>query len=113
MDYARSFLKMLEKDGLYYPEDIRRMIDDGEMQSFVENSSWAITRVLDFPRMRVLECCYVVGLRSDLNGLQSQMEIFARDNGCRQIRAIGRSGWSRLCEGFDWKLRSARFTKEL
>jgi len=109
----RRFEKLLAEDGCYTYDSIKAALAAGDMQSFRHGRSWAITRVLDFPLKRVLQCSYVVGFLEDLDGLAERLEEFAKSIGAAEIRAAGRKGFVKHFSRFGWKQGKTIFVKEL
>lgn len=85
-------------------EDILDLLAAGAMQSFVENDSWALTRLVTCPRKIVVEIFLVVGDDKDMPVLEDQVKRFARLHGATMIRAMGREGWIRRAPERGWKI---------
>ena len=47
--------------GFYTLNDILTSIAEGKMQSFMEGDSWAVTKIVNFPRARLLEIMVALG----------------------------------------------------
>lgn len=82
--------------------DILADIACGQMQSFVWHESWAITRIIIFPRKKVVEVFLVMGDDADMPELEAQVKRFARLEGATMIRAMGREGWARRASERGW-----------
>ena len=93
-------------------EDIVGMIDTGAMQSFVNDDTWMVTQVVDFPRKRVLEIFLVVGELFATEKLFNEVDAFARAHGCDLIRAFGRHGWQKWAKPRGWKNGAHVYYKE-
>ena len=66
--YHRKLERVLDRiGGLYTLNDILTAIAEGKMQTFVEDNSWAITQVQDFPRARQLQLVAAVGDLKDVD----------------------------------------------
>lgn len=79
------------------------------MQSFVEGNSWAITRICDYPRAKVLEIFAVVGDIDDLRILHDRVMTFAAEIGAGVIQSYGRKGWMHDAEKRGWHVKSRSF----
>jgi len=93
--------------------DILNDISTGEMQSFAENDSWAVTRVIDCPNKRIVEIFLVMGDEKDMPGLEEKVRWFAQQQGATMIRAIGREGWARRAPKRGWKVGLRLYTTEV
>ena len=95
--------------GLYTLHDILEAIAAGRMQSFAEENSWAITRVLDHPRGRSLEIFAVVGGLDDLRALHDKVLTYAFEIGATVITAYGRKGWLADAQRRGWRVKARSF----
>jgi hypothetical protein len=101
-------LKKMEKalrlgGDLYRLEDIGVELQQGIMQGHVENDTWAITRVHDYPRKRVVDIVFVVGNLEGSLLLEKKISAWAKDMGATTLTASGRYGW--------WKFRVPDWVK--
>jgi hypothetical protein len=92
-----------EMGGTHTLEDIVALIEDGSLQSFVENQTWVVTSLITFPQARVLDLFFVVGDQSDFEILEKKVEEFARDEGVTFMRVYARKGFEYLINRRDWK----------
>lgn len=99
--------------GYYELEDILSAIREDEMQSFTDGMTWVITRVLDFPRARVLELFLVVGTLEGAHSLSDDIEAFAKKVGASRLIAQGRPGWSKKAASFGWLPETTNYYKEI
>lgn len=103
---------LLKFGGLYTFEDLIEAISEGEMQSFHYGDSWAVTRICNFPRRRVLSVEFMVGDWKELMAVYHEIEEFAEHHGIDYLMANGRPGFeTRLPDG--WKRVSATYVKDL
>ena len=119
-EYLQQLQELLhDMGGTHSLEDIRALIENGEMQSFVEGDTWAVTSVLQFPQTTVLDIFFIVGELKDFGTLQKKIEIFARDLGVTFMRVYGRPGFEYLIdrrnwvEGKGWRAGPRVYTKRL
>lgn len=98
----------------YTKEEVWSEIDKGDAHLWTASQSACIVEVVDRPDYR---CChiFVAGgkLREIMTVLWPQVEQWARDNGCHQITASGRSVWERVVKKHGFKPVLTTFAKEL
>lgn len=93
--------------------DILDLIRAGTMQSFVENDSWAVTRLVQCPRKAVVEIFLVVGDDADLPALETRIKRFAVANGATMLRAMGREGWAKRAPERGWTVGPRLYLTEV
>ena len=118
MTYEQKLARVLDRMGsTYLVGDILSAIDQGKMQSFVVNNSWAITEVQDFPRARQLQLVAMVGDLVDLDPLHEKIVAYADEVNAGLLSTYGRLGWLRegSFERLGWRLKakSQLYLKEL
>jgi hypothetical protein len=118
MTYEQKLARVLDHMGsTHLVSDILTAIDEGRMQSFVVNNSWAVTQVQDFPRARQLQLLAIVGDLADIDKLHDKILAYANAANVSLLATHGRLGWLR--EGsfrrFGWRLKakSQLYQKEL
>jgi len=84
-------------------EDVRALIEDGAMQSFVENDTWVVTSMIPFPQATVMDIFFVVGEMKDFGVLEKKIEAFARDHGVTFMRVYARPGFEYLIKRREWR----------
>jgi len=112
------YLAMVERalegmGGTHTFQDILEAIEDGRMQSFAINNTWAITQVIDFPRKRVLEIFLVVGDMAEAEKLHDEVLAYGKSIGCQVARTFGRDGWAKQARARGWTEGQRVFLKEL
>lgn len=118
MTYEQKLARVLDRMGsTYLVDDILSAIDEGKMQSFVVNNSWAITQVQDFPRARQLQLIAMIGDLADLDPLHGKIVGYADEVNAGLLSTHGRLGWLRegSFERLGWRLKakSHLYLKEL
>ena len=118
MTYEQKLARVLDRmGGVYLVDDILTAINDGKMQSFVVNNSWAITQVQDLPRARQLQLVAMVGDLDDLDPLHDKILNYADEVNAGLLSTHGRMGWLREGSyrrlGWRLKTRSQLYQKEL
>jgi len=99
---------------VYTLEDIKKEIDEGNMQSWVApDGTWVVTRLVRFPRKLALEVILYVGSLGGLDSLWPRVLDFARAEGATVIRAIGRPGWKRFMSRYGWQYHTIQYVREL
>jgi hypothetical protein len=102
--YHRKLDRVLERmGGLYAWRDIRERLDDGRMQSFAVNNSFAVTEIGVFPRTRVLDFILAVGDLADCRLIHDEVMRFADRLDIPVIRAHGRRGWINDARARGWR----------
>lgn len=107
--YHRKLARVLDRmGGLYTLQDILSAIAEGRMQTFVEDNSWAITQVQNFPRARQLQLVAMVGDLKDVDALHAKVLAYAGEVNAGLLSTYGRLGWLR--EGsfrhLGWRLKA-------
>jgi len=99
--------------GTHTLDDIVDLIREGNMQSFVEGETWAITQIIQFPQRRVLEIFLVVGDMPEAEKLHDQIMAFAKEHECTLVRCFGRAGWAKWALPRGWTNGQRIYMKEL
>jgi hypothetical protein len=105
--------------GTHALDDIKALIENGVFQSFVEDQTWVVTTIINFPQAMVMDIFFVVGEQKDFAVLQKKIETFARDQGVTFMRVYARPGFEYLINrrnwsfGQGWKAGPRVFTKRL
>lgn len=108
--YHKKLARMLERmGGIYSVSDIMAAIAAGEMQSFVEGDSWAITKIVEFPRARMLEIMFALGDFHECWELHDRILQFASDNDIPLVQAYGRKGWVKGAVLDGWKVKTTSY----
>jgi len=108
--YHKKLGRSLDRmGGLYTVSDVLAGIAEGRMQSFVESDSWAVTKVIDFPRARMLEILMALGDLGDCRILHDRILQYARDNDVDLIAAYGRRGWIPDARTHGWKIKTTSY----
>lgn len=107
--YAKLARALDRMGGLYTPQDILLEIAEDRMQSFTEGDSWAICRVSQFPRAKVLEILIAVGDLAECRILHDRIISYAEENDISVIQAYGRRGWLDEANRRGWKVKARNF----
>ena len=116
--YQQKLARVLDHMGsTYLVSDILTAISTGKMQSFVEGNSWAITKIVDYPRARQLELIAIVGHLADIDALHDKILKYADEANVTLLATHGRLGWLREGSfkrlGWRLKAKSQLYQKEL
>lgn len=98
---------------LFNFDDLMALIESGEMQSFADNDTWAITSITEYPRRKVLDLLLVVGKLKPALELENRIIEFARSNGVTMMRASGRVGWLPFALERNWKVVATTYHKDI
>ena len=108
--YHAKLARLLDRmGGLYTVSDILAAIAAGHMQSFAEGDSWAITKVVQFPRARMLEIMFALGDFDECWKLHDRILQYARDNDIGLVQAYGRRGWVKGAVADGWKVKTTSY----
>jgi hypothetical protein len=110
---VKRMAKALDMAGnVYTLTDIMGQIEKGTLQSHVENDTWAVTQVQNFPRKKVVDILYVVGYLDDSLRMEKKLEHWAGELGADMLTAAGREGWWNFRTP-GWKQTGTMYAKEL
>jgi hypothetical protein len=95
----------------YTVESLLQMAVRGQIQvwlvgGFREVNLVIFTKIAVFPTMRVLEIFWTMGLgmlKVAGVAVDGALEHFAAEQGCSEIRAVGRGGWEKILEPWGFK----------
>lgn len=79
--------------------DLATILDNlqsGVYQGWEHDGSYAVTRLIDFPRYRVCRILYAGGKMQDTHPILGEIEGWAQQMGCKAVEIQGRPGWSRV-----------------
>jgi hypothetical protein len=108
--YHAKLARALDRmGGLYTLNDILTAIGEGRMQSFVENNSWAITQVNQYPRAKALQLIAMVGDLKDIDALQAKILAYADEVNASLVSAYGRLGWLSRARERGWRLKTKSY----
>ena len=108
--YHRKLARVLDRiGGLYTLNDLLTRIADGRMQSFTQNNSWAVTQVVDFPRVRQLQIVAMVGDLADGEALHDKVLAYADEVNAGLVSALGRRGWIPAARAHGWRLKAKNY----
>lgn len=108
----------VDRGGLYAPEDIKRLLEQGLMRLWVAGSrergaeALAVTEILQYPKARAFNVIICTGHdRGRWFSHLKTMEAWAKEQGCDVSRALTRKGWAK--ELADYKLTHYAWEKQL
>ena len=108
--YHAKLARVLDRTGgLYTLNDILTSIAEGKMQSFMEGDSWAVTKIVNFPRARMLEIMVALGDLSECRKLHDRILQYANENDIALVQAYGRRGWNPDAKSHGWKVRTTSY----
>ena len=97
---------------LFSLEDIAKELNEGTMLGHVENDTWAVTRVHDWPRKRSVDVLFVVGNLEGSLLLEKKIADWAKSQNASLITATGRDGWWKYrVDG--WKKTGTLYSKDV
>jgi hypothetical protein len=104
---------LAEGGGLMTWPDLVQRARERRAQIWGGDDAVIATEILEFPRLRALDCTLAAGSLAGVWALEPEIEAFARAEGCAELWCHGRPGWGRVGERAGWRLRSMFFTKSL
>jgi hypothetical protein len=108
--YHKKLARILDRmGGVYTVSDIMAGIASGRMQSFVEGDSWAITKIVEFPRCLMLEVMFALGSLEECRILHDRIMDFALENDIDLVQAYGRKGWKKDAAENGWKIKTTAY----
>lgn len=90
-------------DGCYRVSDVRKALQSGQWQLWMDDKSIACTRIAEYPSRRMLFVMLAEGELPSVFAMWPAMRRFGEQNGCTGAKWMGRPGWKRsgvLPEGF-------------
>ena len=110
LTYHQKLARVLDAmGGVYLVDDLLTRINDGRMQSFTCNNSWAITEVQDFPRGRKMQIVALVGDLADGEALHEKVMSYADEVNAGLVETHGRKGWLRHALEHGWRVKAKNF----
>lgn len=91
--------------------DVVRLIEEHRAQLWERGDGTIITEVQTFPRAKVVHYWLAAGCLGDCLALQSEIDEWARAEGCGAATLTGRRGWGRAAAG--WCLDGYSYRKPL
>lgn len=110
---AKCKRALAEMGGTHSLEDILAAIESGQMQSFAEGNTWAVTQIFDTPQKRVLEIVLVIGDLPEARRLHDIVEAWGRQHGCTLVRTFAREGWLPDARARGWTVGHRIFLKDI
>jgi len=108
--YERHLARALDRmGGIYGLDDILAAIPEGRFQSFAEGDSWALTKIADFPKKRMLEILVALGDLEACRTLHDRVLQYAERNDVDLVQAYGRRGWLRDARTHGWKIKTTAY----
>jgi hypothetical protein len=112
--YIDRLYQVLARMGhIYTPADLIDSVNRGDMQCFVDNDSFGLTEIVQYPRRRVLDIPCVVGNLDSSLRIHDQILEFAKDNKVTFMRAQARPGWWPYAKKLGWERVNVVYHKEL
>jgi|GEM_PF-1652063 len=105
--------RALRVGGRFYTiGDVAEGIIKGNFQYWNVNDSAIVTEILVSPRRKVINYFMAFGDLSDVLGLQTQVDAFAKQHGCDGAIMGGRTGWDRVLPLHGWKKGGTSMMKD-
>jgi hypothetical protein len=108
------------EDALIYADGTFNIIDvaDGialsNMQFWPDESSAAISQIIEYPRKKVLHIFLLGGDMDGAKGIEKKLVAWGRSQRCRAITLTGRLGWSKsFLKDIGYQSSSISMSKEI
>lgn len=116
------YLKESEKwaKGRATVDDILRFVFTGQMQLWIgheENTIYGhvITEIKEYPQCKMLVVQYCAGEPNHMQYVDDEifdlLDRFAKDTGCSGVEFVGRPGWRKQAEKYEFEVRSVMYQK--
>ena len=99
-------------NGTHSYEDVVQSISEGRMQLWPAPSGCMVTEIVIYPRKKVLNIFLAGGELDQLLDMNSDMNAWAKQQGCTGGTLTGRVGWKKVLEPMGWKLIHSHYVKE-
>lgn len=110
MSYLDKMARALDRMGnLYSLDDILIEIGNGTMQGFVEDDSWVVTQIANYPRTKALQVIAAVGKMDAVLSIHPRLVSLADEVGASVIQSYGRRGWIKPALERGWKVKSRAY----
>lgn len=105
------FIEPALADGAYSLGDVLSEVLEGRAKFWPMARSAVVTRVLDYPKCRVLRVWIAGGDLDELAGFLPAADNYARSENCVRVELEGRKGWAKALPGY--KVTKVVMAKEL
>ena len=92
--------------------DIFQSISEGRMQLWPAPRGCMVTEIVIYPRKKVLNIFLAGGELDQLLDMNSDMNAWAKQQGCTGGTLTGRVGWKKVLEPMGWNLIHSHYVKE-
>ena len=99
--------------GTHSFEDIALGIKEARMQLWPSPRGCIVTEIVVYPRKKVLNLFLAGGELDQLLDMNSDMNAWAKQQGCTGGTLTGRIGWKKILEPMGWKLIHSYYGKEV
>ena len=93
-------------------DDIVEGLAEGRMQLWPAPRGCMVTEIVIYPRKKVLNIFLAGGELDQLLDMNSDMNAWAKQQGCTGGTLTGRVGWKKVLEPMGWKLIHSHYVKE-
>jgi hypothetical protein len=88
-------------------DDVIKGVREGRLQAWTAGDSFVVTTITRAPQKSFIDIFLAVGDLDAVLSLQPQVEAFGREQGCSEMRMIGRRGWGKVLPERGWKRHPA------
>jgi hypothetical protein len=95
-------------------EDVKAALLSGQAQLWYDGGKGAvITEIVEYPRKKICQVWLGVGELDTVLAFEPRILAFAREQGCNELRMLGRRGWAKPLTATNWTTELTEFRKIL
>lgn len=115
LERCREFLEpaLAYSGGTHEWEDIQEGVSKSVMQLWANEEAAAVTEIIAYPRMKVLNVFIAGGNMGQLLEMLESAREWGKAQGCSVITMSGRKGWLRVLNKHGWQEQFTTMSSEL
>jgi len=104
--------RVLAYNDRYSCDDIKALLKESKAQLFYTSSSFCVTEIIQYPRIKVLNIFLMSGDMAAIDCL-GMIEQWAITQGCSEIEETGRRGWVKILYTLGYEQTTITMRKRL
>lgn len=84
------------------PEDVVKMVQDGEAQLWLQGDSFMITQLVDYPKAKSCRVWLAGGRLEEVLAMEEDLANWSKSEGCDYIEFTGRRAWGKMLKARDY-----------
>lgn len=93
--------------------DVAEGVVSGKMQLWAAEKGCVVTEIIVYPNKKVLHIFLAGGKLEQITDMQSDVEKWAKAQGCIEMSLAGRLGWKKALKSLGWEEKSVILQKEI